>query len=38
MNDSNDSAGYADLLTDFVFIAITIAGSSALGYIVWLAL
>lgn len=33
-----DSAGYADTLTDFVFFAITIAGSTALGYIVWLAL
>ncbi len=36
--DNQDSAGFADPLTDFVFFAITIAGSSALGYIVWLAL
>jgi hypothetical protein len=38
MDDRNDSAGFADPLTDFVFFAITIAGCSALGYIVWLAL
>ena len=36
--DNQDSAGFADPLTDFVFFAITIAGSSALGYIVWMAL
>lgn len=36
--DQQDSAGYSDMITDLVFFAITIAGSSALGYIVWLAL
>ena len=36
--DSTDSAGYSDFLSDMVFFAITIAGSSALGYIVWMAL
>lgn len=39
MNDDiEDSAGYADQLTDFVFFSITIAGCAALGYIVWVAL
>lgn len=36
--DNQDSAGYSDFLSDLVFFAITIAGCSALGYIVWMAL
>ena len=36
--ERDDSAGYSDFLSDLVFFAITIAGCSALGYIVWMAL
>ncbi len=36
--DSNDSAGYSDMLTDFGFFVVSIAACCGLGAVVWMLL
>lgn len=38
MNDSNDSAGYSDMLTDLGFFIVSIAACCGLGAVVWMLL